>query len=59
MLAWRYAILLLLGATVVCFALSVVTGDVRWRRRGLVILKWTVAAGLVFFGVLIVEQLGQ
>ncbi|MBA3588734.1 hypothetical protein [Methylibium sp.] len=59
MLALRYVVLLLLGAAVVCFALSITTGDVRWRRRGLVIFKWTVIAGLVFFGVLIVERLRE
>lgn len=57
MLALRYVVVLLLGAAAVCFALSIATGDVRWRRRGLVIFKWTILAGLGFFAVLFVERL--
>ena len=57
MLGLRYAVVLLLGAAAVCFALSIATGDVRWRRRGLVIFKWTILAGLGFFAVLIAERL--
>lgn len=59
MLALRWIVGLLLVAAAVCFALSIVTGDLRWRRRGLVIFKWTVIAGLAFFAVLIVERLVQ
>ena len=33
-----------------------VTGDARYKRRGLFILKWTVAAALAFFAVLIVQR---
>jgi hypothetical protein len=48
---------LLLFAAVICFALSIGTGQAVWRRRGLIILKWTVLAGLAFFAVLILERL--
>jgi hypothetical protein len=41
----------------VCFALYATTGAVRYKRWGLVTLKWTVLAGLGFFGVLIVERM--
>ena len=53
----RLLIGLLLFSAVLCFAFSIATGQPRWRRLGLVILKWTVVAGLVFFGVLILERL--
>jgi hypothetical protein len=35
------------------------TGSLAWRRRGLVIVKWTVLAMLGFFAVLILERLGR
>jgi hypothetical protein len=57
MLIARLIIGLLLFAAVVCFALSIATGQVRWRRLGIVIMKWTLIAGLAFFGVLILERL--
>lgn len=57
MLVFRWLILLLLVAGVLCFAMSIGTGDVRWRRRGLVIVKWTVLAALGFFAVLILERM--
>jgi hypothetical protein len=49
-----YFLLLTAG---VCFALYAVTGDQRYKRWGLITLKWTVLAGLGFFGVLIVERM--
>ena len=49
-----YFLLLTAG---VCFALYATTGDLRYKRWGLVTLKWTVLAGLGFFGVLIFERL--
>ncbi len=49
-----YFLLLLAG---LCFALYATTGDIRYKRWGLVILKWTVLAGLGFFGVLIFERM--
>ena len=57
MLIARLVIGLLLFAAVVCFALSIATGQLRWRRIGIVIMKWTLIAGLAFFGVLILERL--
>lgn len=53
----RLLIGLLLFSAVVCFAFSIATGQARWRRWGLVIVKWTLVAGLAFFGVLILERL--
>ena len=49
-----YFLLLTAG---VCFALYAATGDQRYKRWGLVTLKWTVLAGLGFFGVLIFERM--
>ncbi|RZL37595.1 MAG: hypothetical protein EOP35_08180 [Rubrivivax sp.] len=57
MLIARLVIGLLLFAAVVCFALGIATGQVRWRRLGIVIMKWTLIAGLAFFAVLILERL--
>ena len=42
----RLVVLLLLAATVLCFALHALTGMAMRRRRGLMILKWTVLVGL-------------
>jgi hypothetical protein len=57
MLIFRLVFGLLMLASVLCFAMSVGTGDVAWRRRGLLLLTWTLAAAGVFFGVLILERL--
>ncbi|KQW51586.1 MULTISPECIES: hypothetical protein [unclassified Roseateles] len=57
MLIARLVIGLLLFSAVVCFALSIATGQLRWRRMGIVIMKWTLIAGLAFFAVLILERL--
>lgn len=57
MLVFRWIILLLLVAGVLCFAMYVGTGQAAWRQRGLVIVKWTVLAALGFFAVLILERL--
>jgi hypothetical protein len=57
MLIFRWVILLLLVAGLVCLALWVGTGQVRYRVLGVRIVRWTVLAGLGFFAVLILEQL--
>jgi hypothetical protein len=41
----------------VCFAFYAATSQERYRRWGLVILKWTVLAALGFFAVLLLERL--
>ena len=48
---------LLLLAGLLCFAMYIGTGQTAWRRRGLVIVKWTVLAAFGFFAVLILERL--
>jgi hypothetical protein len=57
MLVFRLVFGLLLVAGVLCLAMSIGTGQVVWRRRGLRIVKWTVLAALGFFAVLILERL--
>ncbi|CAA9425269.1 MAG: hypothetical protein AVDCRST_MAG51-2299 [uncultured Ramlibacter sp.] len=57
MLALRWAILLLLLGAGACFAFYAATGQVRYRKWGLVVLKWTLLAAFGFFAVLIVDRL--
>lgn len=57
MLLFRFAIFILLLAAGVYFALYIGTGQMRYRRSGLIILKWTLIAALGFFGVLILEHI--
>ena len=53
----RVLVLLLLLAAAVFFGFYIATGQVRYRRFGLVIVKWTVIAGLFFFAVLFITRL--
>ena len=48
--------MLLLIAAGVSFAFYAGTGQQRYRRAGLVILKWTLLAAFGFFAVLILER---
>ncbi len=57
MLIFRLVFGLLLVASVLCFAMSVGTGNPAWRRRGVVVLKWALIAAAGFFAVLILERL--
>ena len=59
MLIFRWIVLLLLVAGLLCFAMYVGTGQVRWRMMGLRVVKWTVIAGLGFFAVLILERMAM
>jgi hypothetical protein len=59
MLIFRLVFGLLLAAGILCFAMYAGTGQVAWRRRGVVIIKWTVVAALGFFAVLILERLAR
>ena len=56
MLIFRWLVGLLLVAGLVCFALYIATGEQRYRRLGILLVKWTVIAGLGFFAVLILER---
>ena len=57
MQALRWLILVPLIASVVCFMLFAVTGQAKFKRVGLVVLKWTLAAAFVFFAVMIFDRL--
>ncbi|MEO6017380.1 MAG: hypothetical protein ABIP46_08990 [Polaromonas sp.] len=57
MLLFRWLILLFLLGAVVSFIFYAGTGEARFRRYGLIILKWTLIAGLGFFAVLILERI--
>ena len=59
MMLARILIFLLLGGSAVCFGYYIATGQERYKRLGLIILKWTMFAALGFFGVLIVSQIVQ
>jgi len=50
--------MLLLLVAAVCFAFYAGTGQTRFRRWGLVIMKWTLIAAFCFFAVLILERIG-
>jgi hypothetical protein len=58
MLLFRWAMLLLLLTSGVLFAFYAGTGEIRFKRYGLVLLKWTLIAAFAFFAVLIMERLG-
>ena len=57
MMAFRLVFGLLLVAGLLCFAMYVGTRQTVWRRRGLIVVKWTVLAAFGFFAVLILERL--
>ncbi len=57
MMIFRLVFGLLLVSGLLCFATYLATGNAVWRRRGIVVVKWTVIAGLGFFAVLILERL--
>jgi hypothetical protein len=56
-LIFRLVFGLLLVAGLISFAIYIATGQVVWRQRGIVIVKWTLIAALGFFAVLILERL--
>lgn len=57
MLLFRWAILVLLLAAGVLFAFYAATSQVRYKRFGLIILKWTLIAAFGFFAVLIFQRI--
>jgi hypothetical protein len=59
MLIFRWIVLLLLVAGLLCFAMYVGTGQPKWRVLGIRIVKWTVIAALGFFAVLILERMAM
>ncbi len=53
----RVLFALLALACVGCFAAYALTSNLVWRRRGVLILKWSMAFVAVFFLVLFAQQL--
>jgi len=58
MLLFRWAVMALLLVAAVSFAFYAGTGNPRFKRLGLVVLKWTVIATAFFFAVLLISRLG-
>lgn len=58
MLLFRWAMMLLLLGAAASFIFYVGTGQDRYKRFGLKILKWTLIAAFGFFAVLILERVG-
>jgi hypothetical protein len=56
MLLFRWAILLFLLVAGVSFAFYAATGQMKYRRFGWIVLKWTLLAAFGFFAVLIAEK---
>jgi hypothetical protein len=54
---FRWLIILFLLGAAVSFALFMVTGQQRFKRYGLIILKWTMATAFLFFAVLVLERI--
>lgn len=52
MLIFRWLLFLLLIASALSFVFYLGTGRVYYRRWGVLILKWSLIAGLAFFAVL-------
>ncbi len=57
MLLFRWLIFLLLVGAAVCFAFYAGTGQARYKRWGLLTLKWTLIAAFGFFAVLVLQRI--
>ena len=57
MLLFRWVLMLLLLAAGVSFAFYAGTGEPKYKKFGLVVLKWTLLAALGFFLVLAAERI--
>ncbi|HEY6133156.1 MAG TPA: hypothetical protein VIW70_04190 [Rubrivivax sp.] len=57
MLIFRLVVGLLLVSSVLCFGVFLATGQVIWRRRCVLILKWTLIALVGFAAVILLERL--
>jgi hypothetical protein len=56
-LLFRWLILLLLLGSAVSFMFFIGTGQPRFKRYGLLTLKWTLMAAFGFFAVLVLERI--
>ncbi len=57
MLVFRLVFGLLLISGLLCFAVYAFTGQAAWRRRGLLVVKWTLLAAAGFAAVILLERL--
>lgn len=57
MLILRWLVLFLLVACIALFLLYAATGQARYKRYGLIVLKWALFTGFGFFAVLIAQRL--
>lgn len=57
MLIFRWLASFFLLGSALCFVFYLGTGQVRYKRWGLLVLKWTVLAALAFFAVLIFSRI--
>ena len=57
MLLFRWLVLMLLLAAVVSFVFYTATGQPRFKRYGLLMLKWVLISGFGFFFVMILERI--
>ncbi len=57
MLVFRWLFMLLMVASAVSFVFYVDTGNPRYKRLGIVILKWTIIAAVFFFIVMFAARL--
>ena len=57
MLVFRTLVFLRMVAGLLSCAVYLATGEARWRRLGLLVVRWTVIAALGFFAVLLLERL--
>jgi hypothetical protein len=57
MLLFRWLLIVLMLTAGAYFALFAITGQPRFKRTGLLILKWTLVSAFGFFAVLTLERL--
>lgn len=57
MLVFRAVMILMVVLIVVSMMFYAATGQVKYRRFGLLAIKWLLLAGMGFFGVLLLERL--
>lgn len=57
MLLFRWLIFFFLLVAIVSFMFYAGTGQARFKRLGIIVLKWTMIAAFGFFGVLILERI--
>jgi hypothetical protein len=57
MLIFRLVVGLLLLSGLLCFGVFMATGQLVWRQRSVLILKWTLIALVGFVAVILLERL--